>query len=855
MVALWQRGSPHLQKLKISSAYRWTFVVCALVLLALASQSLRLGQELRLRLSDLSAASTDNLQWTLSQAEVDYLKYYSVAIQAETQADLAGLRRQFDVYYSRISTFRESGLYSALRQGEAQETLDRLNDGLQRQVLLIDAADEELLAQLPQLVTMIEQDGEDARTIALKGVALQANLASSNRSQMHELFEQLAVALLFLFCALLLVLFFTLRLFIQGRRLEEQNLKDAARTQTMVSAALDAILMADEKGRIWEFNAAAEQIFGYSRDEALGMDLDALIRVDGPDVGESHEHWLDRIDLTESDDDGRIRMTGMHKSGSHFPAELSLSVSSSGEDAYLVSYIRDVSARLATEQDLRHARDEALEGVRTKDRLLTVMSHEMRTPLNGILGSLDVLEQTGATREQEQYLGAMRVSAELLLHHVNDVLQLSRLEADTEREAQTTFDLSELLDGIIASQQAQATKNRNELSGFCNIGAMVGVRGKQRGLQQVLLNLIGNALKFTEDGAVSVDIMRLEGDLVEISVADTGKGIAEEDLDRIFDDFIMLDQTYARTSEGTGLGLAITRRLVEDMGGEITCESEPGEGSIFTLTVPLPPVELIKTRKKAVGVTDKNGRNILVIEDNDINRLLLEKMLKDLGHVVTCACDGQQGLDLISDNAYDLIISDISMPGKDGIAVVQETRARHLADDVELVALTAHAAAEDHVRIREAGFAEVVTKPVNRATLADVIGRLAFSAEAEAISPERPEKTVQNGGGATSGLSDMQQFVSAIGDQKARVFLRGFQAEMDLLRHALSEAKELDEALRQEAHRLAGSAAVLGLAELRAELLAVEHSDGAAVPAPEGLDQAWEQAKERMGFLLEPQSA
>lgn len=195
------------------------------------------------------------------------------------------------------------------------------------------------------------------------------------------------------------------------------------------------------------------------------------------------------------------------------------------------------------------------------------------------------------------------------------------------------------------------------------------------------------------------------------------------------------------------------------------------------------------------------------------------------------------------------------MPGKDGIAVVQETRARHLADDVELVALTAHAAAEDHARIREAGFAEVVTKPVNRATLADVIGRLAFSAEAEAISSERPDKTVQNGGAATSGLSDMQQFVSAIGDQKARVFLRGFQAEMDLLRHALSEAQELDEALRQEAHRLAGSAAVLGLAEMRAELLAVEHSDGAAVPAPEGLDQAWEQAKERMGFLLEPQSA
>ncbi|KUP92684.1 aerobic respiration control sensor protein ArcB [Tritonibacter horizontis] len=829
-----------MQSQKVPKLHRWLSVGAAMVLILLAVQSVRLGKDVQQRIEAFSAAATDNLQWTLSQAEVDYLKYQRMVSIAEDHDDLAALRRQFDIYYSRIATYRESSLYADMRAtSEGGTTLDRLWAGVQAQVPLIDAPDDVLLARLPDLQQLVAEDGEAVRELALIGVVLQAETAGVERVVLHKLFLQLALVVVSLMVALALTALLILSLFRRGQRLASQQAQDAARTEAMVTSSLDAILVADEQGRITAFNGAAERIFAYSAQEVIGMSFEDLVAIDAAQIakGDTPDGF--------GKGDGRVQLTATRKTGERLPVEVSLTVCRSGNEPVLVSYVRDISSRLRDEEELRRARDDALSGVKAKDKLLTVMSHEMRTPLTGILGSLDILEDLDPSAEQQKFLQAMRVSGELLLHHVNDVLELSRLQSGAETETVAVFDLKSLVQGVVDSQQATATKNNNELSVFCNLGPLDGVHGRARSLQQVLLNLVGNALKFTQDGAVSVDVVRGAGDMVEFCVADTGKGIAADDLERIFDDFIMLDPSYTRGSEGTGLGLAISQRLVRMMDGEISCESEPGEGSLFTFTLPLPPTALDQTSVTTQRPVTDVGQRLLVIEDNDINRLLLDRMLSDLGHQVVTASGGAAGVEQARAGTFDLILTDISMPEVDGMEVLRQLRREHLAEGIDVVALTAHASADDHARILDVGFAEVLTKPIDRDALGDLVrrrcaapGPLGVSSQVGASSQVGEPRPSGSNGPSAQGQSDLEEFVSALGPEKAHHFLSVFRQDLRSLNDTLLQSAELTVDHRQEAHRLAGSAAVLGLADLRASMLEIEQANTNAIPALDRLCQA-----------------
>jgi PAS domain S-box-containing protein len=815
--------------------HRWLIYTAGIVMICLTAQSIRLAHDVRLSLEDLATAETDNLQWTLSQIEVDHLKLLNAAQSTTTDADLRALRRQFDIYYSRIATVSESNLYAVIRVGDTKERLVRLQNGLQAQAVLIDGTDELLLSQRDRLVDLVKADQADIRELALSGVVRQAEFAGQKRNHLYTLFADLALVLIALVCALLTTSLILMRLYRRGQQLSSRIAQDAARMETMVSASLDAVIMADRGGRIIAMSQSGENLFGIPHGDAAGRSIETLVPEIASLKRDQAGGWLSRLDLDTRGEEGRFLLRA-RRDGHEFPAELSLSICHSGANPVLVSYVRDISNRLRAEDELRKARDDALDGERAKARLLTVMSHEMRTPLNGILGSLDVLDGSDWPDHQRRYLNAMRVSGELLLHHVNDVLELSRLEAGAEPEVKQVFDLQELVQGLVDSQQATAEKNKNELTVFCSLGETSEVLGPRRSLQQVLLNLIGNALKFTQDGAVSVDVVRHGGDTVEFSVADTGKGILQADLSRIFDEFAMVDPSYRRGAEGTGLGLAITQRLVSAMGGEIQCESELGEGSIFSFAIPLEAraASSISGAEDSVAVT--SPRRILIIEDNDINRFLLLEVLNGLGHDVSAASGGAEGLQMIKDGVFDLIISDISMPKVDGLDVIRQTRAAHLADETDLVALTAHCAAEDHARILGAGFAEVLTKPVCRDDLASLIARrCGDDQDAPLALPRTP--------GKVTGASDIDQFVSAVGAVKARDYLGDLRVEILQLVQALEQTSTLSEDLRQEAHRLAGSAAVLGLAQLRKCLLDVETTEDTSGQESARLMDVWRDAE------------
>jgi len=873
-------------KLRSNSFFsRGVLIAIAVVVALLAVQSVRLGREVLFRLDGLSTAATDSLQWTLSQAEIEHLKLENAVLAAETVEDLAQVRRKFDILFSRIMTIRESRTFAPVRNApDNAGIMPRVQQRIDYLITYIDGPDEALLFGLPRVSEILEENRTDLRNLALAGLTEHARASEEKRLNFFDLLSRLAIVVLALLVALTMTTLMMGRLYQRGKRLAERTREAVARMRAMVTSSLDAILVVDSDGKIQEFNGAAEAIFGYSRAEATGANMADLIVPDH--LREAHAEGMERFRTSGQETvigKGRIQLEAKRKSGEVFPVELSITASKPAEDGeegetVFVSYLRDISDRIAAERELRNARDKALAGERAKAELLTVMSHEMRTPLTGVLGAVDLLSDSGLSAEQSGYVTMIRQSGDRLMGHVNDVLQLSNLESSVDNENRRIFDLAKLVGELVKSQQTAARQAGNELSWSCNLGPTNNVLGRPLAVQRVLQKILQNAVDFTRDGAVAVEVQRLgSSDRVEISIADTGKGIAEDDLDRIFEDFIRLDASYSRSSEGTGLGLAITRRTVEAMGGDISCESELGEGSLFTISLPLPasgqsasnttasaaPAAAADTHdavqkepQAAASVAeqqDPQALDILVVEDNEINRILVEKMLRNLGHRVTLAPGGAEGVAAARDRDFNLIFMDISMPGVDGIEATRQIRNGHLADGVDIVALTAHVAPQDHARILAAGMAEVVTKPVHKSTLADVIDRratLPLVRSRRPVAKSMPttkltaaDQTPEPAPAAARELSDIEQFFDALGRDRGVEFLAEYKGDMEQLLADLHSCEDLSDPLRAEAHRLAGSAAVLGFGALRHALLDIENADGNGGTDLMRLQAEWDEAQ------------
>ncbi len=873
-------------KLRSNSFFsRGVLIAIAVVVALLAVQSVRLGREVLFRLDGLSTAATDSLQWTLSQAEIEHLKLENAVLAAETVEDLAQVRRKFDILFSRIMTIRESRTFAPVRNApDNAGIMPRVQQRIDYLITYIDGPDEALLFGLPRVSEILEENRTDLRNLALAGLTEHARASEEKRLNFFDLLSRLAIVVLALLVALTMTTLMMGRLYQRGKRLAERTREAVARMRAMVTSSLDAILVVDSDGKIQEFNGAAEAIFGYSRAEATGANMADLIVPDH--LREAHAEGMERFRTSGQETvigKGRIQLEAKRKSGEVFPVELSITASKPAEDGeegetVFVSYLRDISDRIAAERELRNARDKALAGERAKAELLTVMSHEMRTPLTGVLGAVDLLSDSGLSAEQSGYVTMIRQSGDRLMGHVNDVLQLSNLESSVDNENRRIFDLANLVGELVKSQQTAARQAGNELSWSCNLGPTNNVLGRPLAVQRVLQKILQNAVDFTRDGAVAVEVQRLgSSDRVEISIADTGKGIAEDDLDRIFEDFIRLDASYSRSSEGTGLGLAITRRTVEAMGGDISCESELGEGSLFTISLPLPasgqsasnttaptaPAAAADTHdavqkepQAAASVAeqqDPQALDILVVEDNEINRILVEKMLRNLGHRVTLAPGGAEGVAAARAKDFNLIFMDISMPGVDGIEATRQIRSGHLADGVDIVALTAHVAPQDHARILAAGMAEVVTKPVHKSTLADVIDRRATLPLVRSRRPVAKAKpttkltaaaqTPEPAPAAARELSDIEQFFDALGRDRGVEFLAEYKGDMEQLLADLHSCEDLSDPLRAEAHRLAGSAAVLGFGALRHALLDIENADGNGGTDLMRLQAEWDEAQ------------
>ncbi len=478
-----------------------------------------------------------------------------------------------------------------------------------------------------------------------------------------------------------------------------------------------AIVILDNSGRIMSCNPAFERLYGYSADEITGQLLDPLIA--------NQETSQEAARYTQEVMQGAVHGVGKRcrKDGSLVDVEIfGVPVVLNGEQLGAFAIYHDIS-------ELVRARQEAEKASQVKSEFLANISHEIRTPMNGVIGMLELALETQLTSEQREYLTIALQSAEALLALLNDILDFSKIEAKRLELEKIDFDLRALVEDVAYTFAKRAQDKGLEMACFVPPDVPANLIGDPSRLRQILVNLVGNALKFTHQGEIVVRVSALseteELATFRFSVQDTGIGIPEDRRAAIFDRFTQADGSTTRRYGGTGLGLAICKQLVEAMGGQIGLESEVGKGSEFWFVIPFVKQQMKPEEIPSMPVSLKDLR-VLYADDNATNRLILHKMLTGFGCRPTGASSGSEALDLIrlahrEGDPFRIVVLDMQMPGMDGEQTARAIKSDPIGQNVSIVILTSLGEHGDAARLEALGCSAYLHKPVKQKMLADTL--------------------------------------------------------------------------------------------------------------------------------------
>lgn len=523
----------------------------------------------------------------------------------------------------------------------------------------------------------------------------------------------------------------------ERKRTEEALRTSEKKYRQLYESMTDAFASVDMEGRIVEFNTTFADMLGYSFDEIRKLTYNDI----------TPERWhAAEAEIVE----GQVFARGysdvyekeyLRKDGTVFPVELRafLLRDDAGQPVGMWAIVRDITDRKRAREELARARDEALAGTQAKSEFLARMSHEIRTPMNGVLGMVELLLDTELEPEQREYLDAVKESADSLLAILNDILDFSKIEAGKLELTPIRFHLRKGVKALTTLLSVRMDEKNIDYSVTIAEDIPDILVGDVNRLQQILINLLGNAIKFTEPGGrVSLGVHQEgrseQGIGLHFVVSDSGIGISKEQQERIFDSFCQADSTLTREYRGTGLGLTIAKGLVELMGGQMSMVSEMGEGSSFYFTVPVgvweeggvvddgEPGEI----GEASAETIARPLRVLLVDDNPANQKLGLWFLEKDGHEVVLARDGKEAVECWDAESFDVVFMDVQMPIMDGYEAAREIRSREQGSGrhTPIIAMTAHAMSGDREKCLAAGMDDYIPKPVARKQLREKLRAL-----------------------------------------------------------------------------------------------------------------------------------
>ena len=816
------------------SAYRVAILAgFGLLILLLGLMVTNLLSQLR----DLSTAAGDNTQWSISQLDTEFANLNATLSDQLADGNLSDdeVQLRIDIALSRLNIVNSGRAGVVFGQNEeAKALIAPLNAFAVEAIALSDKTGPLSQNELRTLRNLVQDVRPNVRKIALLGVSLGAEQSQNRRAgfaQQLTLTGGTAIALLLLMGGLMFLLDKLLR---RAAHRDAALLTSSKQLASTVAASLDAIVTADDSGKIIGFNASAEDVFGWTRDEIIGLTMEETFIPHR--MRDAHHNGMNRYLETVTPrvvDGGRVELAALRKSGEEFPVELNITSIVDDEGTKFIAYIRDISERKINEQKLIDARDRAERTDRAKSQFLTVMSHEMRTPLNGILGVLDLLKTTELTPQQQRYAQIATASSEILLEHTNEALDITRIETGTLQLTPQNFDLPEMVTSLVDVLEPLAREKQLGLSLQIEDAMRIGFHGDSNRVRQILTNLIGNAIKFTDEGRIGLVVSGIHGPVVssvKFAVADTGAGIAPDHQEQVFEDFVALSHGEGRQTRGDGLGLSISRKIARQMGGDITLASKVGEGSTFTLTVPLQRRDAVPAEapdQPRAPATPAQSCKILIVEDNNINRKVLGDMLEGMGHEVHEAVDGADSLKKAASHPFDIIFMDISMPVMDGIEATRRLRADGGPNaPTHIVGLTAHGREEYREEAEQAGMNRFHTKPIRLDALHGIVAEIRAVAHAPL--------------GAVAPSDALRELSQALGAEKVTEIGERFFGELSAF-FEQSHSGVFDDdagALAEAAHKMKGAAALLGQGQLEEPLFELEQSarEGAVPDLPERIE-------------------
>jgi PAS domain S-box-containing protein len=787
------------------------------------------------RLEAIRSATSDNGGWVVAQLEVDHQglmgvldaaafaarPYAARPLDAET---LTRIKQEFDIFYSRVdifsSTLRRMPISAEIQSKVAD--LKAMRESLAERIDAITEPDAVAVMAFREAVIDAYPLIRDMTVSALKEITIETARA---REEEERLFIRFFVQSLVLLGLMGLGAYLVVRLWRELETRTAETARIAAMLSTAFNSTLNAVIVTDTRSRIIYSNEMAQQLLGYSAERLRHMRLEDVLALEPEDAGSASDGSTGGRDLIGK---GPVSSTCRCADGRALPAEVSLVKDHdiTGQ-TIVIGFIRDISRQVAAENDLREALLTAQQAAQAKSMFLATMSHEMRTPLHGLMASLGLIEESRLSAANRALLKTARDCSARALMQVDDVLELTRL--GESRETPEEFRPASIAADIVDELQPLARKSDNRIE-LVTEGPfdLHRVEGLPIAFSRALYNLAGNAVKFTRAGQITIR-MTLAGQAPDalrltVEVEDTGIGISPADQKRIFENFETADRSEVSSTTGSGLGLPIAKLAIERQGGTLGLDSQPGVGSRFHFTIPLhlakrPAAPAPAAPQRPAMQGPHSAKQVLVVDDNEVNLTLMTEMVRRMGHHPDTARHGQEAVEKAQARAYDVILMDFSMPVMDGPSAAQAIRASQgpcaEAVIIGVTALIEASADEGSAAVMD----DILTKPVDRQQLAEAIRETRHAVlppDAEARADTPPDDTSQSAAEAFDELCEM------IGRDTA---LRLAQATLDDAGRAIKAigSTALTDTERADSvHKAVGSTGMIGFLDLSETLSEAE---------------------------------